>query len=385
MMETINSIAAQAPTSEAVVLQHASSSPMKTTTNHVICQSSCASESPEVTAKKAQHPSKSFATPESNQRIVVTAVNGGSHSHTVNRTSNEQNTSSSTATSVTPSSVVADTSSNNNHGHGSEGTASVSVGSISSSPSTSSSSSVSLPLGTSSSASAQTSSRSLAVSARLNEPSPHGHGHSHDQITSKTQAASVPSLKSDLIASAGVKSESVPVPGPANVSTMRQPVGVTRTTTKNIVKSEPRIVSLSQSTTASKAKVKVKHAHTMRTTTPVPTNGNGSRPQSHNFKIKTPVRSPVPKNGSSTFQGFNAEFPSFGSPSIFLSPYMPSTPSAIDKKLPMDVGIGNSSSNITGTGCGQEIKTTLGGITPTNFAADFGKNDMHDDALNNGT
>lgn len=90
-METINSIAAQAPTSKAVVLQHASSSPMKTTTNRVICQSSCASESPEVTAKKARHPSNSFATPESNQRIVVTAVNGASHSTSLTVNETQQN------------------------------------------------------------------------------------------------------------------------------------------------------------------------------------------------------------------------------------------------------------------------------------------------------
>jgi hypothetical protein len=73
-------------------------------------------------------------------------------------------------------------------------------------------------------------------------------------------------------------------------------------------------------------------------------------------------------NGGYTF---NSDLPNFASPSIFLSPYVPSPPEALDKK---------------GLNCGEcDRETRHSGIMSSNFASDFDKTELSDDTLNNGT
>ncbi|GFH46899.1 hypothetical protein CTEN210_03373 [Chaetoceros tenuissimus] len=103
---------------------------------------------------------------------------------------------------------------------------------------------------------------------------------------------------------------------------------------------------------------KSKKQKTKRTTTPVPPMGNISK---NKQSMRTPIRSPNPS-------GY--DFPTFASPSIFLSPYVPSPPDAVDKKV-------NGDSLHSGKAAPSS------GIMSNNFATDFGKSDMADDALNN--
>ena len=81
---------------------------------------------------------------------------------------------------------------------------------------------------------------------------------------------------------------------------------------------------------------------------PVPPNNNSSRLQQQQPQARTPVRSPT----SSKNPNLSVDIAPFGSPGIFLSPYLPSPP---------------DSRKVSG---GQ--KST----TPTNFAKDFGKTDL---------
>mmetsp|Transcript_14246 Transcript_14246/g.26729 ORF Transcript_14246/g.26729 Transcript_14246/m.26729 type:complete len:335 (-) Transcript_14246:1267-2271(-) len=109
-----------------------------------------------------------------------------------------------------------------------------------------------------------------------------------------------------------------------------------------------------------------------RSTTPVPL-GVGNKMKT----VRTPVRSPITHHRNNAWNAFNnhnssSGTPNFGSPSIFLSPYLPSPPDTLDKK---------SGSHAGGNDKG---KKDVGGITPTNFATDFAKSDFHDDSLNNG-
>lgn len=106
-------------------------------------------------------------------------------------------------------------------------------------------------------------------------------------------------------------------------------------------------------------KPKTKKPKTKRMTTPVPPMGNISK---NKQSMRTPITSPNPS-------GY--DFPTFASPSIFLSPYVPSPPDAVDKKV-------NGDSYQSGKAAPSS------GIMSNNFATDFGKSDMADDALNNG-
>jgi hypothetical protein len=98
-----------------------------------------------------------------------------------------------------------------------------------------------------------------------------------------------------------------------------------------------------------------------RSTTPVPTQSSSSSSKIKGSMLRTPLRSPKFNSGYT----FNSDFPHFASPSIFLSPYVPSPPEALDKKM------GNG---------GAEARHS--GIMSSNFATDFGKNDLNDDTLN---
>ena len=140
-------------------------------------------------------------------------------------------------------------------------------------------------------------------------------------------------------------------------------------------------------TEQSKPNSAVAAASWTRAATPVPLSstaaaaaGEGGNSNSNSNKgiIRTPVRSP--KNSSNGGYGytFNSDLQHFASPSIFLSPYVPSPPDALDKK--QSIGHGNGHGN--GGGRDREVKHS--GIMSTNFASDFDKTEMNDDALNNG-
>jgi hypothetical protein len=126
------------------------------------------------------------------------------------------------------------------------------------------------------------------------------------------------------------------------------------------------------------------HKGPMRSTTPVPSVvGNKSK------NVRTPVRTPK-SNHQSSWNAFHthassSDMPNFGSPSIFLSPYLPSPPDTLDKKNGGS-SFGYSSGTMGGSHAvgGNEKGKKDAGIIPTNFATDFGKSDFHDDALNNG-
>ena len=100
-----------------------------------------------------------------------------------------------------------------------------------------------------------------------------------------------------------------------------------------------------------------------RSTTPVPTQSSSASSKIKGSMMRTPLRSPKFNSGYT----FNSDFPHFASPSIFLSPYVPSPPEALDKK---------------GNNGGAEARHS--GIMSSNFATDFGKNDLNDDTLNHG-
>jgi hypothetical protein len=81
---------------------------------------------------------------------------------------------------------------------------------------------------------------------------------------------------------------------------------------------------------------------------------------------RTPIRSHSNANNNRNQQQ-NVDFPSFGSPGIFLSPYLPSPPDS--RRGGSSTGTGNaihSSNN----------NNSKNGGTPTNFARDFGKTDF---------
>ena len=99
-----------------------------------------------------------------------------------------------------------------------------------------------------------------------------------------------------------------------------------------------------------------------RSTTPVPTQ-NSVPSKLKGSMLRTPLRSPKFNSG----YAFNSDFPHFASPSIFLSPYVPSPPEVLDKK-----------------GANGGVEARHSGIMSGNFATDFGKNDLNDDTLNHG-
>lgn len=114
----------------------------------------------------------------------------------------------------------------------------------------------------------------------------------------------------------------------------------------------------------------------VNTSSPVPptTNSNVRQPQA-----RTPVRSPVSRYGSmNNVNGrFSVDSAPFGSPGIFLSPYLPSPPDSRKS------GMGSLHVNTTGIGGAGGNKSSS---TPTNFAKDFGKTDLSSSSFdaNNG-
>lgn len=180
---------------------------------------------------------------------------------------------------------------------------------------------------------------------------------------------------------------SLKVEGDANTNVTNSTITSTRTLSSATIPAPKKQNTLEPSATATVATSKIMQSHSkpkgakteQRTTTPVPPT-NSSRSHSTS-RMRTPVRSP--RVNGSTFQAFNSDIPNFASPSIFLSPYLPSLPDALDKKTSSFTSAAMSGKP-TGAHSGPEDRRVAGGgITPTNFATDFGKHDLNDDNLNN--
>jgi hypothetical protein len=331
--------------------------------------SSCitANESPAVALNTVQHAPLSFATPDSDQRKLITEVHAHSNSRVglegksqnINSRGNEMN-------SVTPSSVA--TLGHSGNSIASKDTRDANANSRSTSSTAASSPTVMTSTGRSTSAeasttNAQTSSEVSIHTLPLN---------SQLRVKRETADGVLPLLKKTTTSTSS--GDNIPSLPHKSSSGSKASTSGDRPASRNI-KPEPMVSSSSRhQSEGTKSKSKKVTKNDSRSTTPVPP--TSGRSQSQNFKMKTPVRSP--KNG--IFQGYNSELPSFGSPSLFLSPCLLSPSVGMDRR-----GSNQTNNQANNRSIGQENKIPVGGITPTNFASDFGKNDMNDDALNNGT
>ncbi len=380
MIEAMASLPPQAPTSASaatvasVKAFQESSTTTSSDTKDLVSISSCttASDSPDAAMKTAQHSPLSFSTPDSNQRKMISGVHPRTDSHSgVDSRNVTNNGHVKKAKNVTPSSVVT-VNISGDHGASRKVNEANGVNScvISSSPATSSSSG-SVP--NSASVSGEQS-----FSASIKEESRRTNNTALTSLSAQYMARQDTANKSMTVTSqnstAGGSTNSSFRQQTSRQSSSGPLTSKIRPVLRNIsTESSMSAPRLHPAIVANKSKVKKVPKHEPRSTTPVPP--PGARSQSQNFKMKTPVRSP--KNGASgTFQGFSSsDMPSFGSPSIFLSPCLLSPPGAKE----------NKANTNQAKACGQEVKIPVGGITPTNFSSDFGKNDINDDALNNGT
>lgn len=142
-----------------------------------------------------------------------------------------------------------------------------------------------------------------------------------------------------------------------------------------VVANTTTIKSQSNSTTSQQQK-------SNRNTSPVPQSYSGAKVQ---FMNSAATRTPTRQR--------NMDIAPFGSPGIFLSPYLPSPP---DSKRTNDINIqgnntnvNNSNTNDTNTGRPASVVNTNNNKqgTPTNFARDFGRTDLSSSSFdaNNGT
>ena len=149
------------------------------------------------------------------------------------------------------------------------------------------------------------------------------------------------------------------------------------------------------------------HRKEIRSTTPVYGGRTDLGGMSNKSKptVRTPIRTPKSQENYPHFwnvvihgthnHASSSDMANFASPSIFLSPYLPSPPAPddpiLDKKhtSAIDAAASSNTNTSTVTNMNTNHMTSCirkdGDVTPTNFATDFGKSDFAEDSLNHGT
>lgn len=205
---------------------------------------------------------------------------------------------------------------------------------------------------------------SLCSSQNSSEGTEHGlEGERHNVNTCKTEEDCTSNIPSDRQQSL-TRTVSESLEHNANNSTSSSTNNTSANTAGELIniKQEEDVQKDDQSINRANSNNKNKINHRNTNTSPIPPPQSVVSSNLH----RTPIRSHSSANNNKSQQQ-NVDFPSFGSPGIFLSPYLPSPP---DSRRG-GASTGNGSSIHTGNN-----NNSKNGGTPTNFARDFGKTDF---------